>query len=111
MADAPKIPGIELVLDGESFIVAPLKLGQFRELAETIAKVEAPETDNMKRLEGAAAVIAAALARNYPEITAEQVFDRLDLGNWAPAYRAAMAISGLVPRDGRPGEATPATGS
>ena len=50
-------------------------------------------------------VVHAAVIRNYPALTKEEVEDLIDLGNAAVIIKAVMGQSGLVRKDGAPGEA------
>jgi len=110
MADAAngvraKIPGVTVSMAGADWIVPPLTLGQMRRLETKIETVRALETSETDRTSAIAEVVAAALSRNYDDMTPEKLIDdMLDLGNFVAVFNAAMAISGLVQR----GEASPA---
>lgn len=57
----------------------------------------------------AAELLHAALIRNYPELTLDEVEENLDMGNFNAALAAVMGASGLK-KEAAPGEATKAGG-
>ena len=94
------IPGRKIVLGDKEFVIPPLSLGQLRggiaeKLAENDRKSEAGNYTELLFLR--AEIIIAALRRNYPESehSDEDLFNRLDFGNWLPAWQAVLAVSGL----------------
>lgn len=94
MAGLVKYPGIPLTLGGVEYVVPPIALGALEQLQERIAKVES----NSVNAESAATVIdaaTAALRRNYPDITREQVADMIDVGNMVDVFMTVMDVSGL----------------
>ena len=50
-------------------------------------------------------IVAAALQRNYPEVTPEKVENLLDLGNASVVLNAVLTGSGLKPGGAAMGEA------
>src|SRR5271170_5257718 len=58
---------------------------------------------------GLVEIVAAALQRNYPDISVDIVENLLDLGNAGAVLNAVLTGSGLRPRERSPGEA-PAPG-
>jgi hypothetical protein len=50
-------------------------------------------------------IVAAALQRNYPDMTAETVENLLDLGNAGAVLNAVLTGSGLKAQERLPGEA------
>lgn len=91
------IKGVTVELDGEEFVVPPLKIGAMVELADDIELVgkEDAEKDIGDHFRAVARVIHAALKRNYAHLTEDAVYQKLDLATWRPAWRAAMVVSGL----------------
>jgi hypothetical protein len=106
MSDEPRklIKGVTLNLGGDDYVVPPLNLEQLEEHAEIIDKLAGPLSAKEQRpLQ--VTLIKAALSRNYPEITAEQLRKLLDLGNLLETYLAVMAMSGFEPvGEPQPGE-------
>jgi 1-deoxy-D-xylulose 5-phosphate reductoisomerase len=106
MADRTLIDGVPISLGGNQYTVPALSLGQVKRLMPDIDSVTANGTPQDQVVSSAIKITTAALSRNYPEITAEQVEEMLDLSNFKTVLDAVMGISGLVPS----GEATGATG-
>jgi len=95
------IPGILIAIGGRDWTVPPLTLGQLRQLmpkvrALTSIGVEMGEAEIGTILE----VIAAALKRNYPNTTEEELADLVDLGNAREILAAVLTGSGLRPSAG-----------
>jgi hypothetical protein len=93
------IPGITIAMGGRDWIVPPLTLGQLRRLGPQLERI----ANDLQASMGEAAIsavvdiVTAALSRNYPEITAAQVEELLDLGNSPAVVRAVLTGSGLKP--------------
>jgi hypothetical protein len=101
------IPGVTITMGDADWVVPPLTLGQLRRLM--------PQLQQLGDVGGAMAepqiavlvdIVAAALQRNYPQLTAGAVEELLDLGNAAPVLAAVLTGSGL-----QPGEAAAVAGS
>jgi hypothetical protein len=81
-----------------------MTLGQMRRLKPKIEAIAAIGAEmGEEQVDAICEVVAAALGRNYPDMTAERVADMLDLGNAQLVFRAILGGSGL--REVRPGEA------
>lgn len=110
MPDPVKVPGRIIKMNGQDYVVAPLKLRQLMEREGDIDRMNPshPEafTTGGERLTAMARVVAASLSRNYPDMTEDRVMDLLDMGNYNQAFNAALAVSGL-----EPGEAEAVKGS
>lgn len=103
------IPGITIEMGGRQWTVPPLTLGQLRRLMPKIARLaEIGSAIGESEIDMLVDIVAAALARNYPEITAEKLEDLLDLGNAGVVLNAVLSGSGLTPAGGssQPGEAS-----
>lgn len=102
------IEGKDITLGGSVWTVPPLNfkaLKRFRDDLSTQTPAELAASGKVVEL------IHAAMLRNYPDLTMEQLEDMLDMGNVLPVTEAVLAISGLVEK--QPGEeqaATPSTG-
>lgn len=92
----PKIKGIEFDFGGEVLVIPPLSLGSLEVLQDRLATLStvasALEPAAVKTVVDAA---YAALRRNYPEITREQVMDLIDVGNMQDVMAAVMDVAGL----------------
>lgn len=94
------IPGVTIAMGGRDWLVPPLTLGQLRRLGPKIDQLTTDAGAAMGEAAIAALVdiVTAALSRNYPEVTAQQVEDELlDLGNSRAALTAVLTGSGLRP--------------
>jgi hypothetical protein len=100
------IPGITINMGDRDWLVPPLSLSQLLSFLPRVQELTAagqvvglgPEQLGML-----VEIITAAMQRNYPEITKEQVADLLDLGNArtvlaatlsTPAADAAVSVAG-----------------
>jgi hypothetical protein len=99
------IPGIAVMMGGREWTVPPLTLGQLRQLMPKVRQLSEPGAQMGETQIGVLIdIVAAALQRNYPEITTESVENLLDLGNAGPVLNAVLAGSGLTPRGSPSGE-------
>ncbi|HET8552701.1 MAG TPA: hypothetical protein VFM97_09540 [Gammaproteobacteria bacterium] len=102
------IEGRTIELGGEERIIPPLNLKALRTLKPEIDRLS---TGNIaanglgdEDIDAIVKIVHAAIARNYPDITAEQVEDWIDLGNSAEVIGAVMTQSGLTRQQGPAGE-------
>lgn len=97
------IPGITLKLGGNDFVVPPLTLGALEDLQERIktydGSISAPSIGTVIDC------ALAALRRNYPEITRDQVRDMIDVSSMGNVMQAVMDVAGLHRRAIESGEA------
>jgi hypothetical protein len=98
--------GIAIEMGGRDWVVPALTLGQLVTLhakIQGIAMVAAPEL-TPAQVEDFVDIVHAAVGRNYPEISREQLRDELlDTGNSRAVMVALLTGSGLRPA--APGEA------
>jgi hypothetical protein len=103
-----KHEGIKVMLGEEERVIAPLTLRALRKLNPQL-QLLATLKEGMPGEEQIIAitkVVHAALLRNYPEVTEEQVEDWLDMGNLAEVIAAVMSVAGMERgREGGPGGA------
>lgn len=105
MSAVVKVKGIAVRLGGESYVIPPLSLGALEQLQGRVAAFQGDIRDK----EQVATVIDAAhaaLKRNYPEITREEIADLIDVGNMAEVFEAVMDVSGLKRKAIEAGEVT-----
>jgi hypothetical protein len=100
------ISGVMVAMGGQQWTVPPLTLGQLRRLMPKVRQLteigaQMGETQIAVLVE----IVAAALQRNYPDMTAETVENLLDLGNAGAVLNAVLTGSGLRPPERPPGEA------
>lgn len=88
----------------EEYRIPPLGFGAIKELQERIGKLQGMTgmpTDEQMRV--VAEVVQMAMRRNYPEITVDEIFDKLDLGNFRDVFNAVLSMNGY--RSAKQGEA------
>jgi poly-gamma-glutamate capsule biosynthesis protein CapA/YwtB (metallophosphatase superfamily) len=89
----PKFEGVEVTIAGKKYIMPPLTLKQVRVHDEDLKKLNsATVATDGDSLNAATRVIQAAMSRNYPDITTDQLEDMIDLGN---IHELAQAILGV----------------
>jgi len=89
-----RIKGIEVVLGGETFVVPPIALGALEQLQDRIAAFNGDVAD-ARQIATVIDSAHAALRRNYPAITREEVAELIDVSNMADVFEAVMDVSGL----------------
>ena len=97
---AVKVPGVAMVFDGVEYIVPPLNAAAVKQYRDQVASLmigSVPDIEVIVRL------LHAALARNYPAITLEQVEQWVDFANMLAIMDAVMHVSGLVAKMGELG--------
>jgi hypothetical protein len=89
-----KFPGIKKTIGGTEYIVPPINLRTLQQLQSEIENFSGGEL-TPAALNTAITVIHAALKRNYPEITLDEVGDLVDVGNMFELFETVMDVSGL----------------
>ena len=65
------IPGVEVAMGGENWLIPPLTLGQLRRLMPKVRQLtEIDAAMGEAQIGVLVEIVAAALQRNYPEMTA-----------------------------------------
>jgi hypothetical protein len=102
------IKGVTVEMGGKAYVVPPLNLEQVEQHAADIDRMSAPETSVQEQRRIQVILVAAAMSRNYPELTEAQVKRLLDMGNIIQVTGAIMGVSGFVPAgEPKPGETGP----
>jgi hypothetical protein len=100
------IPGVEVAMGGQNWLIPPLTLGQLRRLMPKVRQLtEIGASMGEPQIGVLVEIVAAALQRNYPEMTMDTVENLLDLGNAGAVLNAVLTGSGLKPRGNPVGEA------
>jgi hypothetical protein len=74
----PKYDGVTVYMDGKEWVVPALSVRQFRQHYQTLLDSDiTPENYPVKMAERLS-IVLAAMQRNYPEITEEQLLDMID---------------------------------
>jgi hypothetical protein len=101
------IKGIELELSGRTFVVPPLALGDLEVLQDKLKNYKSDLSN--ESICTVLDVAHAALKRNYPEITRDELGSLIDIGNMPVVMMVAMDVAGLrrkeVEAQGLTGEA------
>ena len=93
-------------MGGQDWLVPPLTLGQLRRLIPKVRQLtEIGASMGEPQIGVIVEIVAAALQRNYPDVTMDNVEDLLDLGNAGAVLNAVLTGSGLKPRGSPSGEA------
>ena len=92
------IDGVNIRMSGQDFIVPPLNFRQLKVFRSLINNISTGKAKNMTedQTESLIKVVHAAMTRNYPDITMEEVEELIDLKNMMPVVNAVMNVSGLV---------------
>lgn len=101
---AEPVEGVPLILAGNEYLVPALSLAAFRRLGPRLAALES-SGDRLAQMGVMGEALHAAMRRNYPELTLEQVEEMFDLRTIEAAFQAVLGQSGVVPH--KPGEGTP----
>jgi len=86
-------------MGGQEYIVPALSWGFIRrndKLLERMQKAESKKEITPQMADDLLTLVHAALKRNYPDITIEQLEDMMDLRNIREIFPAIMAESGFV---------------
>jgi hypothetical protein len=96
------LKGAEIELGGRKFTVPPLNLNalerlgpKFTELTRAMDSNDFGQMFTSENVNNLTEIIHASLVRNYPELTANDVKDLVDLGNLKEAFEAVCAQSNL----------------
>jgi hypothetical protein len=99
-----KVKGLKVTLDGEDLIMPPLSLGALEQLGESLATYNGDVRDKAQ-VAVVIDVAHSALKRNYPDMTREQVAEKIGLENMQDVMEAAMDVSGLKRKEREAAEA------
>lgn len=103
------IKGTIVNLGGTDYEVPPLNLAALERFQDKLSRYTGGiDPESVKFV---VEVAHAAIKRNYPEMTVDELKELIDLGNIREIFGAVMNISGLVARTDALGEAAaPAQG-
>ena len=100
------IPGVVVAMGGRDWLVPPLTLGELRRLMPKVRQLtEIGASMGEAQIVVLVEIVTAALQRNYPDVTLEEVENLLDLGNAASVLNAVLTGSGLKVSETSMGEA------
>jgi hypothetical protein len=105
------IPGVAVAMGGRDWLVPPLTLGELRRLMPKVRQLtEIGASMGEVQIAVLVEIVTAALRRNYPDVTPEEVENLVDLGNAASVLNAVLTGSGLK-LGGTPAGEAPAPGT
>ncbi len=108
MAIVVKVPGVEIALSGQKYVMAPLTAGPLKQILERVRDLEAGKLEAVEMVDLAVDIALHSLRRNYPDITREAVEnDLVDMQNFNDVIRIGMSASALAPRDEALGKSQP----
>jgi len=101
------LDGVRLNLGGREYVVPPLNFAALRRLEHDIQTVQGLSgIPTGEAIDAVVRIAHAAISRNYPDITVEDMAELIDMGNITHVLNAVMGVSGL-----REGKAPAAAGT
>lgn len=94
MASVVKVKGIPFPFSDCTLVIPPLSLGAMEQLQERLTGMSDVVSDP-GNISTVIDTLHAALGRNYPDMTREEVANLVDLENMQEAMTCAMDVSGL----------------
>ena len=88
--------GVKVSLGGQDYILPPLTLGTLKRMGNklnTLAGISS--VPNEEQCDVMCEIVHASLVRNYPELTKDQLYEMLDLGNMTTVFQAVLGVSGI----------------
>lgn len=89
-----KIKGVSVNLNGVEYIIPPIALGALEQLQGRISQFNGDAGDS-QQVSTVIDCAHAALKRNYPEISREEVAEMIDIANMMEVFEAVMDVSGM----------------
>ena len=92
----PTLPGVPVVIGGHTLLVPSLSLRQFKEHYLTLTAQ--PENESLlDQIERVLPVMLTAINRNYPEVSADDLRENLELATFRDVLLTVQGASGLKP--------------
>lgn len=88
------IKGISFDFGEKTLVIPPISLGALEQLQEQLTEFNGNALDK-KQLSTVIEAAHAALRRNYPELTREEVGELIDLANFMEVFDCVMDVSGM----------------
>lgn len=92
--ESTKYQGIPYDFGGRVLVIPPLSLGAMEKMQDRLTSVRDGRVDQ-EAIAATIETVHAALKRNYPDMTREEVADLIDLENMQAAMACAMDVGGL----------------
>ena len=97
----PKFEGTPIKLGGVEYVMPPLNLKRLKALRAEFDIVNTMDKGRImtdEQIDAMLKVIHAAISRNYPDMTVDDLAELIDFGNLQTISAAVSSISGLVQR-------------
>jgi len=112
---APRFPGDKVTIGDREFVVPPLTFKQIRNLEPQIKLMGSGDIrpgETQEKFNALITVVHAALSRNYPQLSRDDLEDLIDLSNVLPVVNAVMGVSGFrkLLGEGGAGDGVPLAG-
>lgn len=91
----PRLPGIAVELDGREYVIPPVSIGALMQVQSKLESISAGNIMSAENMDTIITVAHAAIRRNYPEVTREQLLEMIDIGNLKDVFNAVVDVSGL----------------
>ena len=91
-----KYLGVPVWMNGQNYYIPSLSTRDFRNFYEALT-APADRTDVLGAFDKYIPIIGAAIRRNYPEVTDDQLGEWLDLHTFRKAIQAVQDASGMTP--------------
>jgi hypothetical protein len=92
-----KIKGVVLNLNGTNYTVPPLNLRSLETMQDALSDFTGGI--DAKSVSTVVDAAYAALKRNYPDMTRDEVAEIIDVGNMVEVMQAIMDVSGLMRKE------------
>lgn len=94
-----KYQGTAITIGEREYIVPPLNFRQLEDFHDDLEKMRAIKdggTDSFASIASTVPIVHAAIRRNYPDLTIDELRDSLDLHNYREVIAAVMGVSGIT---------------
>jgi hypothetical protein len=94
MAGIVKVAGVPFNFNGRILVIPPLTLGAYEQLQKRLSELPSDVRDQAS-IETTIDSVHAALRRNYPDMTREEVGELVDFSNMQEVMACTMDVAGL----------------
>ena len=87
--------GVKVTMGGVDYVLPPLTLGTLKRMGSKLNTLSAiSSVPNEEQCDVMCEIVHASISRNY-EITKDQLYEMLDLGNMTVVFQAVLGVSGI----------------
>lgn len=99
------LPGVDIKLGGQTFVVPPLNVkGLEKHDADIFRVTTDPTLRGREKMDVLCQIICTAIQRNYKDMTVDYVKEWVDMANAGGVFEAVMAVSGFKKEAPKAGE-------